>query len=295
MRVALPFLTGLILVPGLTAQTLPQKLSAIASNTDATVSVACALPNSTLNCDLRPDGHPPMQSVFKLPLAIAMLHQVELGNFTLDQPIRFLASDRLEPGSYSPLQDKYPEANVDVPLRELLRLSVNLSDNAAADVLLRLLGGPKGLQQYVDSLGIDGFHIEDNEKSLHADAHDQFNNWFTPKGAVALLRLLADHSPLNPANTQLLFSFMQGPGNGTGRIKAGLPPDTVVRHKAGTSDTVLGVAYAMNDIALITLPDGRMLALAIFLTNSTDTQAQREATFAEIAKAVYDTAVKPAP
>jgi beta-lactamase class A len=291
MRSVLSFLAALALVSTLPAQTLEQRLAAIASDTHATVSVACALPRTALNCDVNPDNHPPMQSVFKLPLGIAILHQVEQGRFTLDQPIRFLASDRLQPGSYSPLQDQYPEGNVDVPLRELIRLAVSLSDNAAADVLLRILGGPAALQAYVDSLGVQGFHIEDDEKSLHADAHTQFNNWFTPRGAVALLRRLADHSPLTPADTQMLFSFMQGPGNGTGRIKAGLPADVVVRHKSGTSDTVLGLTYAMNDIALITLPDGRTLALAVFLTNSTDDQAKREGMIAAIAKAAYEAAL----
>jgi len=284
-------LTALALTTSLPAQNLQQQIAKIAGDANETISVACALPNSTLNCDLNPDGHPPMQSVFKLPLGVAILHQVEQGKFTLDQPIRFLPSDRIQPGSYSPLQDKYPNANVDVPLRELIRLSVNLSDNAAADTLLRLLGGTAALQKYMDSLGVQGFHIEDTEYSLHTDAQLQFRNWFTPRAAVAFLRRLADNSPLTPANTQLLFSFMQGPGNGTGRIKAGLPADVVVRHKSGTSDTVIGVTYAMNDIALITLPDGRTLALAVFLTNSTDDQKKREATIAAIAKAAYEAAV----
>ncbi|SFS06650.1 beta-lactamase class A [Granulicella pectinivorans] len=292
MRVA-TLIAVLALATTLPAQTLQQKLAKIAASANETVSVACALPNSTLNCDLNPDGHPPMQSVFKLPLGVAMLHLVEQGNFTLDQPIRFLPSDRIQPGSYSPLQDKYPDANVDVPLRELIRLSVYLSDNAAADTLLRLLGGTAALQKYMDTLGIQGFHIEDTEYSLHTDAQFQFRNWFTPRAAVSFLRLLADNSPLTPEHTQLLFSFMQGPGNGTGRIKAGLPADTVVRHKSGTSDTVIGVTYAMNDIALITLPDGRTLALAVFLTNSTDSQKDREATIAAIAKAVYEAAIAP--
>jgi beta-lactamase class A len=290
MRVA-TLLAILALSPVLTAQNLQQRIAKIAAGSNATVSVACALPNSTLNCDLNPDGQPAMQSVFKLPLGVAILDQVEQGRFTLDQPIRFLPSDRIQPGSYSPLQDKYPDANVDVPLRELIRLAVNLSDNAAADTLLRLLGGTAALQKYMDSLGIQGFHIEDTEYQLHADAQLQFGNWFTPRAAVTFLRRLADNSPLSPENTQLLFSFMQGPGNGTGRIQAGLPTGVAVRHKAGTSDTVIGVTFAMNDIALITLPDGRTLALAVFLTNSTDDQTKREATIAAIAKAVYEAAV----
>ena len=83
-----------------------------------------------------------MQSVFKLPLAVYALHLVEGGKFSLDQPIRFLPSDRILPETYSPLQDKYPNGDVDVPLRELLRLAASLSDNAAADTVLRVAGGP---------------------------------------------------------------------------------------------------------------------------------------------------------
>ena len=57
--------------------------------------------------------------------------------------MRFLPEDRILPHVYSPLQDKYPDGDVDVPLRELLRLDVSLSDNVvAADILLRLVGGP---------------------------------------------------------------------------------------------------------------------------------------------------------
>jgi beta-lactamase class A len=73
-----------------------------------------------------------LQSTFKFPLAMAILHQVELGKFQLDQPIRFLKSDRS--ATYSPLQDEFPEADVDVPLRKLIKLSVETSDNSATDM-----------------------------------------------------------------------------------------------------------------------------------------------------------------
>ena len=116
------------------------KIRAIAEEVHGKVSVACALPGSELHCDLRSDAHPPMQSVFKLPLALTVMSQVERHALTLDQPVRFLGSDRILPHVYSPLQEKYPDANVDVPLRELLRLTVSLSDNVAADILLRLAG-----------------------------------------------------------------------------------------------------------------------------------------------------------
>src|SRR5580700_6566529 len=116
---------------------LQKQVRTIAADAHGKVAVSCSLPKSSLNCDLDPHAHPPMQSVFKLPLAIAVLHQVEQGALTLDQPIRFLREDRI-PHAYSPLQDKYPDAAVDVPLRELLQMTVSLSDNVAADILLRI-------------------------------------------------------------------------------------------------------------------------------------------------------------
>ena len=272
-------------------KTLKETVTALAGEANATVAVACGLSTGTIDCDVNPDNHPPMQSVFKLPLAITVLHQVEQGRFTLDQPVRFLPSDRILPSVYSPLQTAHPEANVDVPLRDLLQGTVTLSDNVAADILLRLIGGPAVVQAYIESLGVKDFHLVDGEDGLHADQQFQFRNWMSPRAAVTLLLRLVKDSPLNAADTQALFGWMQGAPATAGRIKAGVPAGTVVRHKSGTSDAVLGLAYATNDIALVTLPDGRFLAIAVFLTNSTDDADTRDATIAKIAKASYDAAV----
>jgi beta-lactamase class A len=69
---------------------LHTRLQALAAEAKGKVYVACALPGSSLDCDLEPHVHPPMQSTFKLPLALAVLHQIELGKLQLDQPVRFL-------------------------------------------------------------------------------------------------------------------------------------------------------------------------------------------------------------
>jgi beta-lactamase class A len=231
-----------------------------------------------------------MQSVFKLPLAIAILHLVEQGKLSLDQPIRFLPSDRFVPHAFSPLQDKYPDANVDVPLRELLRLAVSLSDNAAADILLRLAGGPRPANDYIASLGITGLNLEDGEHALHRDVAAQYRNWFEPAAAVQLLRRIADNSPLTPANTTLLLDWMH-PAVRTARLEADMPEGVRVDHKSGTSDVDNGLAHATNDIALVTLPDGRRLAIAVFVTDSTADQPTREKIIARIGRAAYDAAL----
>ncbi len=147
-------LMGLLLCSNaLKAQPLESQMGAIAAEAGGKVAVACALPGTKLRCNLLARSRPPMQSVFKLPLAIAVLHLVESGKFTLDEPIRFLKSDRILPKTYSLLQDKYPEADVDVPLRELAQSAVALSDNTASDVLLRIVGGPAVVDGYIASLG----------------------------------------------------------------------------------------------------------------------------------------------
>lgn len=275
--------------PAFAQQSLQVQISHIAAEAHGKVSVACSLPGSVLSCDLNPTAHPPMQSVFKLPLAMTILHQVETGKFTLDRPIHFQPEDLILPKPYSPLQDKYPNADVDVPLRTLLEMTVSLSDNTAADVLLRLAGGPEAVQDYVDALGVSGFHLQDGERALHREKSLQYRNWFEPRGAVQLLATIRDHSPLNNEHTALLVSWMRSSRIGT-RIGGDLPDGTAVAHKAGSSDVENGIAAATNDIGLITLPDGQHLALAVFVTDSSADDATRDKIIARISRAVYDAA-----
>ena len=288
-RGACAVLSGILgcAAPALAQESLRQTVRTLADDARGTVYVACALPGSALNCDLRPQGHPPMQSVFKLPLGLAVLHRVEQGRWSLEQPIRFLPTDRILPHVYSPLQEKYPQAGVDVPLNELLRLTVSLSDNVAADILLRILGGPPAVQAYMDSLGITGFQLRDSEAVLHRRMRAQYRNWFAPAGAVQLLRLIIDRSPLSAEHTTLLMGWMVPEARGP-RLEAELPGDVRVAHRSGTSNVDAGMAHATNDIGLMLLPDGRWVALAVFVTDSRVDLKSREKVIARIGRAVYD-------
>ena len=79
---------------------------------------------------------------------------------------------------------------------------------------------------------------------------------------------------------------------GAPRIQGKLPAGTAVMHKAGTSGTDDGVAHATNDIGLIALPEGRRLAIAVFVTDSRADEATRDAVIAKIARAAWEEAVK---
>jgi beta-lactamase class A len=281
-------LTLLLLAGSFAAAQTPlhQRLAGIANQAQGKVYVSCSLPGVKLDCDLDPHGHPPMQSTFKFPLALAVLHQVELGKLQLDEPVRFLKSDRY--ATFSPLQDEFPEAAVDVPLRKLIKLMAVDSDNIAANLQLRLIGGPDALQQYLDSLGLSAIHQQDSEYTLHSDPKLQYRDYAEPAAMVALLRLFADHSPLNPEHTALLNGWMLAATSGPNRIKGLLPAGTPVAHKTGSSGVEWGMIPATNDVGLITLPDGRRLALAVFVTDAHADQNACERVIAAIARETYN-------
>ncbi|MDR3669235.1 MAG: class A beta-lactamase [Holophaga sp.] len=283
--------TLLLLVASFAAAQTPlrQRLVDLAKEAHGKVYVSCSLPGVKLDCDLDPHGHPPMQSTFKFPLALAVLQQVELGKLQIDQPVRFRKSDRS--ATFSPLQDEFPDADVDVPLRKLIKLTIEASDNTAADIQLRLIGGPAVLQHYLDSLGLSAIHQQDSEHALHRNQKLQYRNYAEPAAMVALLRLFADHSPINQEHTALLTRWMLETTSGPKRIKGLLPAGTPVVHKTGSSGVERGMIPATNDVGLITLPDGRRLAMAVFVTDAHADQSACEHVIAAIAKAVYDEAL----
>jgi beta-lactamase class A len=267
---------------------LQRQIEKIAAEAHGRVGVACSLPGLALNCNLNANAKLPMQSVYKLPIAMATLDAVERGKFALTDGIRFMPSDLISPNQHSPLRDAHPLANVEAQVKELLRLAVSESDGVAADILLRILGGPSAVDAYVRNLGISGIRIRDNEKTLGLDVRAQYRNYAEPTAMVLLLRRLADRSPLTPEHTALLLGWMTETDTGEHRLKGMLPAGTRVAHKTGTSDSSGGNTPATNDVGLITLGDGRTLAIAVFVADSSETEDNRERVIARIARAIWE-------
>jgi beta-lactamase class A len=265
-------------------------IARIAAQAHGRVGVACSLPGRELDCNFHAAEAFPMQSVYKLPIAMAALHAVEQGRLSLTQDIRFLPSDLVAPDQYSPLRDAHPHGNADVPVEDLLRLAVSQSDGVASDILLRLLGGPPAADAYIRSLGITGIHIADTEQTLGREVKLEDRDSAQPSALVALLRMLADRSPLSPEHTQLLLGWMTASHTGDRRIRALLPLGTVVADKTGTSGTGRNFTNATNDVGLITLPNGRKLAIAVMVADSAAPASVREHVIAEIVRAVYTAA-----
>jgi beta-lactamase class A len=229
----------------------------------------------------------PMQSVYKLPIAMAVLQLADAGRYRLDQEIRLEEKDLVPAGVHSPIRDKYPHGGANMTLRELLRAMVAESDGTASDVLLGLLG-PKIVTAFLRALGVKGLMIAASEKEMARSEDVQYRNWATPDSTVELLRLLQQGRGLSKASREMLLGWMTETETGPRRIKGLLPTGIRVAHKTGTSNTVNGMTSATNDVGLIILPDGRHLAIAVFVSDSIADESVREGAIAKIARAAWD-------
>ncbi len=236
------------------------------------------------------NAHFPMQSVYKFPLALAVLHQVDQGKLSLEQKIKVTKKDLL-PNTWSPLRKKYPEGNVDIALKDLLSYMVSQSDNNACDILFRLMGGPKEVEKYIHSLGIKGIAIVGTEEEMHDNWNIQFTNWAEPLALMQLLDLFYQKKLLEKPTHDFLWKIMVETSTGANKIKALLPEGSEIAHKSGSSGkNEKGEVPASNDIGIVTLPNGKRFSIVVMVSSkkkNTD-EGECEKIIAQIAKIAWD-------
>jgi beta-lactamase class A len=167
----------------------------------------------------------------------------------------------------APPRDKNPNGTT-LALRELVRLAIVESDGTASDVLMRAAGGPSAALTLLRALPQRPRPLAEIPHAAAA-GHDGLDARPGPPEGRAARR---------HAGCAQDGHF----GHGEGRA-----------HKTGTSGTEKGVTAATNDIGIITLPDGRHLAVAVFVADAKADQATREGVIARIARAAWDFYVKP--
>ena len=283
-------------VPASNDAELAKQIEEIAKEATGRVGVYAEMIDGEGTVSLNADGRFSMQSVVKVPIAMAVLSQ---GEFGLDQMITVGKDELVPDGMHSPFRDKNPNGG-EVTVGELIELAVSVSDGTAADVLQRVAGGADGVQSFIDSLNIDAMKVKYTHKEFSNNSERQNENWASPRAAVALLKELQEYPeekntgvvapprPLSAEHVKLLRRLMTETPTGPNRLKGMLPKDAVVIHKTGSSGTVNGKTAATNDVGLIKLPNGKYFAIAIFVGDSTADEKTREAIIAKIAKAVWD-------
>jgi beta-lactamase class A len=272
-------------------QALRNEINRIAASSKSKIGVAVSLLETGDTLTYHNQDHYVLHSVAKLAIAMTVLREVDRGRFKLNQQIHITKADL--PPTYSPLADKYPEGNVDVPVDILINYMISLSDNNACDILLKQLGGTKPVEDFVHGLGISAIVIKASEAQMAAAWPIQYSNWCQPYTQVQLLNNLFNRSALSQSSSDFLWRALLATSTGPKRLKGMMPVSTPVAHKTGTSSTNdKGLTPATNDVGIIVLPNGRHLAIAVFITDSYDPLATRELLIARIARAAHDEFVR---
>lgn len=267
---------------------LENKINLITKDKKATVGISVLGLENGFKYNKNSDKKLPMQSVFKFHIAAAVLDFVEKGKLALDQKVVLNQSNLLE-NTWSPLRDKYPNGNPGVPLSEILEFTVAKSDNNGCDIMLKFLGGTRNVQKFMDSKGVKGFQIKYNEAAMHKDWSVQYENYSTTQSAVDVLKKFYDGKLLSKKSTDYLMKVMLSTSTGLNKLVEQLPKNTPVARKTGASGkNNTGLTGAENEIAIVTLPDGKHYAIAVFVSDSMESDAVNCKMISDISKAVWD-------
>lgn len=268
--------------------TLKKEINQIIKGKNATVGVAVLDFENNKSISINGSKHLPMLSVFKFHIALAVLDQVDQGKLSLDQNILIKKSELLL-NTWSPIREKYPEGNIEMPLSELIKYTVAQSDNNGCDILLRLIGGTETVQKFINSRGIKNFQIKADEEKMHQGYEFMYWNWTTTNASNTLLKKFYDGKVVSKNSTDFLMKTMLETNTGANKIVAQLPKGTWVAHKTGSSGKdEKGLTVAENDMGIITLSNGKHYALSVFVSDSMESEATNTKMVADISKIVFD-------
>ncbi len=277
---------------------LKHQIERLVRDKDGVVGVAVRHIETGQGIALNGDVPFPMASTFKVPILVELLHQVKEGTLSLEDEIEVQKSDQhLGSGMFSRLV----MPGLKLSVLNAIHFMMMISDNSATDLLLAKVGAER-INARLKGLGIDGISVNRSCQVLITDlmalmsasgreaakaAYVKFDqdprDHATPAAFTALLEKVFKKEILDPDSCDLMLRIMFKCETGEGRIKGELPPGTPVSHKTGT------IAGTVNDIGIITLPDGQgHVVLSVLTKDFTDETPAVEALIAKIARVVYD-------
>ncbi len=229
----------------------------------------------------------PMQSVFKFHIALAVLDLVDQGKLKLDQKI-FIKKSELLPNTWSPIREKFPEGNFEMPLSEILKYTVAQSDNVGCDVLLRLIGGTKTVQNFMNSKGVKDFQIKYNEEESHQFLYRQYDNYTSTKSLAKLMKNFHEGKIVSERSTKFLYNIMLHTSTCLDRLRNSLPKNATLANKTGTSFTKDGLTAATNDSGIVTLANGKKYVIVVFVSDSKENEETNEKIISDTSKKVFE-------
>jgi beta-lactamase class A len=226
----------------------------------------------------RDDEPFPILSVFKGYLVGALLHENSLSSGYFDKVITYTEAD-LVPNS--------PVASTRVAtgmtIAELCEATVTKSDNTAANLLLRELGGPAALTAFARNIGDERTRLDRPEPDLNAAVPGDNRDTTTPAAIGEAYQSLVLGDVLPAPEKQQLTDWLLANRTGDERIRAAVPKNWRVADRTGS-----GNYGSANDVAITWTADGIPLVIAIMTTKEVKGADYESAPVAEAAKVVVE-------
>jgi len=224
--------------------TNPDLLS-IEQGTGGRLGVALIDAKGTLIAANRAHERFAMCSTFKATLAAAMMVAHDAGGLDRFAPIAVSEDDLV---SYAPFTKKVLESGAWTTLDALAKNAVQLSDNSAANIVMRAVGGPQAVTEFFKAHGGSNTRLDRWETSLNENALGDPRDTTTPQSMAEHLRQILIAKNIGKDNASTLQAWMIGTKTGDNRIRAGLPKSWTVGDKTGTSSPP---AATYNDVAIL--------------------------------------------
>lgn len=197
-----------------------------------------------------------MASTFKAILCAAILDKAQRSEpGLLDKLLRWKKSDL---AGHSPVTEKHTGTGLTVA--QLCDATITTSDNTAANLLLKQLGGPAGLTRYFRSIGDPISNLTRYETDLNQWEPGQKRDTTTPEAMGRDLSKVTVGQALSAPDEERLIGWLKASVTGNSRIRAGLPKDWTVGDKTGTP----GVYGGAHDIAIAWPPSGAPLIFVVY-------------------------------
>lgn len=232
------------------------RLAALESAAGGWLGVAALNTTNGAQISHRANERFPFCSTFKVLAASAILKRSAAENGLLQRRIAYTKAELV---AYSPITEKHVGDGLTVA--ELCAAALQYSDNTAANLLMKLLGGPAAVTAFARSIGDDQFRLDRWETELNTAIPGDPRDTSTPAAMAASLQRLALGNALGGAERERLVAWMRGNTTGATRIRAGVPADWQVADKTGSGD--YGTA---NDVGVAWPPGKPPIVLAIYFT-----------------------------
>ncbi|MFA6124844.1 MAG: serine hydrolase [Sphingomonas sp.] len=300
---------------------LVANVAALVRSFDGRVGVAVRSIEEGWAVDTGGEQRLPQQSVSKLWVAMTVLDFRDAGRLKLEDPVTLTREDLTV--FHQPIAALIKgEQGYQTTVGELLQRALTMSDNTANDRLLRYVGGPNAVRDFLRRKRLGDIRFGPGERLLQSQTAGlvwqpdfAFGNAFAiararlprtdrvaayeryvadppdgaaPRAIAEALALLKRGDLLSRSSTEYLLATMESSRTGKQRLRGAVPLGWTFGHKTGTGQDLAGRTAGYNDVGVLIAPDGRSYAIAVMIGDTPKPIPARQALMQAVVASVVE-------